>query len=529
MKTRKIGLANYLAYGSGDFLGAGTTALTAAWLLYFYTTFCGLTPIEATFIFAMARVLDAVVSPLMGFLTDNFGTTWLGKRFGRRKFFILLGIPLVFSYSFMWVGEMSYGYYLVTYLIFDVVYTMILVPYETLVPEMTDDFKQKTKFSGARISMAQLSAILAAFLPGILLNHFGKDSAISFFYSSLVFATLCAIVLTLVWFFTWERPRSEWTEAALRAEEEKKNLTFMQSMKRLNVELTSTLRVKIFRQHLGMYLGGYIAQDVFNAVFTYYVVFVLMQSATMASSLMGTMAILQFIAVIGMIPLCIKYGPAPSYRLVVVLFGLSSVSYAVLYYAGLSDVFSLLMLVSAVAGLGRGGINYVPWNTYTYIADVDEVITGQRREGIFAGIMTLTRKASQAGAVMLVGIVMQLSGFVSGQTSQPPAVSHTILMILSFGTVAVLVCGFLVSLRFKLNLQTHSVLREETAKMREAGRPVPEATTAEARATVEMLAGIPYENLWGNNNIGYLNHNKPAAPSLKQAAAMNSNATQRLS
>jgi hypothetical protein len=32
---------------------------------------------------------------------------------------------------------------------------MILVPYETLVPEMTDDFKQKTKFSGARISMAQ--------------------------------------------------------------------------------------------------------------------------------------------------------------------------------------------------------------------------------------------------------------------------------------------------------------------------------------------------------------------------------------
>lgn len=216
---------------------------------------CGLTPVEATFIFAMARVLDAVVSPLMGFLTDNFGSTWLGKRFGRRKFFILLGIPLVFSYTFMWVGGMSYGYYLATYLIFDVVYTMILVPYETLVPEMTDDFKQKTKFSGARISMAQLSAILAAFLPGILLNTFGKDNALSFLYASVVFATLCAIVLTLVWCFTWERPRAEWTEAALRAEQEKKSLTFLQSMKRLNIELTSTLRIKIFRQHLGMYLG----------------------------------------------------------------------------------------------------------------------------------------------------------------------------------------------------------------------------------------------------------------------------------
>ncbi|MDN5449769.1 MAG: MFS transporter, partial [Enterobacterales bacterium] len=294
----------------------------------------------------------------------------------------------------------------------------------------------------------------------------------------------------------------------------KQKLTLLQSLKRLNVELTSTLRIRIFRQHLGMYLGGYIAQDVFNAVFTYYVVFVLMQSATVASSLMGTMAIMQFIAVIGMIPLCIRFGPAPSYRLVVVLFGLSALSYGVLYYAGMNDAMSLLLLISAVAGLGRGGINYVPWNTYTYIADVDEVITGQRREGIFAGIMTLTRKASQACAVMLVGIVMQLSGFVSGQAQQASAVSHTILMILSVGTVCVLCVGFYISLRFKLNLQTHSVLREETIKMREAGHIVPEQITPEAKATVELLAGMPYESLWGNNNIGYLNRDKPAPKAL---------------
>lgn len=92
-----------------------------------------------------------------------------------------------------------------------------------------------------------------------------------------------------------------WSEAALRAEEEKKKLTLGQSINRLFVELSSTLRIKIFRQHLGMYLGGYIAQDVFNAVFTYYVVFVLMQEASMASNLLGTMAIFQFLAVIGMI------------------------------------------------------------------------------------------------------------------------------------------------------------------------------------------------------------------------------------
>ena len=58
--------------------------------------------------------------------------------------------------------------------------------------------------------------------------------------------------------------------------------------------------------------------------------------------------------------------------------------------------------------------------------------------------------------------------------------------------------------------------------MRESGRVMPEAITPQARATVEMLSGMPYESLWGNNNIGYLNRNKPAAPSLQQGAALNS-------
>ena len=517
MKQRKIGIHHYLAYGSGDFLGAGTAVLTAAWLLYFYTSFCGLSPVEATLIFACARVLDAVVSPLMGYLSDNFSNNWFGKRFGRRKFFILLGIPCIFSYIFMWVSGMGFWYYLLTYLLFDVVYTMILVPYETLVPEMTDDFKHKSKFSGARIAMGQLSAILAAFLPGLFLAHFGKENPLSFFYTSVVLACICAVFLTLVYCYTWERPAALKSEAERQLEQSKQALPLGQHLKRLLIELTSTFRIKIFRQHLGLYLGGYIAQDIFNAVFTYYVVFVLMQSAQVASNLMGVMAILQFVAVIGMIPLCIRFGPAPSYRLVVVLFGLSSASFAVVYYAGMSDIYSLLLFISAIAGLGRGGINYIPWNIYTYISDVDEAITAQRREGIFAGMMTMTRKASQAGAVMLVGIVMQLSGFVSGQQIQNPEVSHTILLILSFGTVGVLAMGFIISLKFKLNIHTHQLLQQENKRMHAANRPLSESVTPETRATVEMLTGMQYESLWGNNNIGYLNRHK--APPVKASNA----------
>lgn len=505
MSKRPVRLINYIAYGCGDFLGAGTTALTAAWLLYFYTTFCGLSPIQATTIFAAARVVDAIASPLMGYLSDNFGGTWLGQRFGRRKFFILLGIPAIFSYAAMWVGGMTYAYYLVSYLIFDLVYTMVLVPYETLAPEMSNDFVEKAKFSGARILTAQFSAVVAAFLPGILINHFGKDSPSSFFYAGFIFAFICFIMLLMVYCFTWERSREE-REKSHPVDEVK--LSFAQSMQKLVIELASTFKVKIFRLHLGMYLGGYIAQDVFNAVFTYYVVFVLMQDASVASKIMGVMAILQFVGVSCVIPLCIRFGPAPAYRIVTSIFGIAAICYGLLHLSGANGSIIALYGISCIAGLGRGGINYIPWNIYTYIADVDEAITGLRREGIFAGIMTLTRKASQAGAVMLIGILMQVSGFVSGAKTQTAQVQDTILIVLAIGTVLVLLTGMAISLRFKLNQQTHQLLREETERMKAAGGPQPGLIDKNRREIVEELTGLPYENLWGNNQIGYLKSNQ---------------------
>ncbi|VTN10011.1 melibiose:sodium symporter [Raoultella terrigena] len=66
-------LRHQLAYGGGNLLGSGALAISGAWLLYFYTTFCGLTLIEASLIFSIASIIDAISNPLMGYLTDNFG------------------------------------------------------------------------------------------------------------------------------------------------------------------------------------------------------------------------------------------------------------------------------------------------------------------------------------------------------------------------------------------------------------------------------------------------------------------------
>jgi oligogalacturonide transporter len=99
---RRVGYGVALGYGITDLFGGGAFAIIGTWLLFFYTTYCGLSVIEAGSIFAIARVIDALLSPIMGYITDNFAGTWLGRKFGRRRFFLLLSSPLMFLYALLW-------------------------------------------------------------------------------------------------------------------------------------------------------------------------------------------------------------------------------------------------------------------------------------------------------------------------------------------------------------------------------------------------------------------------------------------
>lgn len=129
---RRVSYGVAIGYGITDLFGGGAFAIIGTWLLFFYTTYCGLSVLEAGSIFAIARVIDAVLSPIMGYITDNFGNTWLGRRFGRRRFFLLLSSPLMFLYALLWLTDMGYWYYLGTYLSIELLSAMVLVPWETL-------------------------------------------------------------------------------------------------------------------------------------------------------------------------------------------------------------------------------------------------------------------------------------------------------------------------------------------------------------------------------------------------------------
>jgi oligogalacturonide transporter len=403
----------------------------------------------------------------------------------------------------MWISGHTYLYYLCTYVFFELVYATVLVPYGTLAPEMTDDFKKLSLFAGVRMLFAQASAILAGILPKMIIDTIGgKDSPDTFLYMGIIFSALFMVVVLVTYLFSWEREGA--AEAAAKAA---KKTSFLRAFGKLYYNVGSTMRIRAFRLHLGMYLGGYISQDIFNAAFTYFVVFALSGSVAIASGMMGSMAFAQLVAVACFIPLILWIQPAPSYRLACGLYILGILGLLWLYHFQPANVALLLYVPVLIAGLGRGGLNFIPWNIYNYIADVDEIVTGERREGIFAGVMIFVRKTTMAAAVMAVGLILQVGGFIAGATTQSPAARMTIVVLMAAGPILLLVMGILISLKFKLTKKTHAVLMREIVRFKQ-GETAPAAP--EDKAIVEDLTGWPYEKLWGKNNVA--RRAEPASP-----------------
>src|SRR4051812_34315960 len=490
MSTRQVRLGHFVAYGSNDFLGAGAMSIITAWILFFYTTYCGLTAAQAGLIFVAARLLDAFFSPVIGYLSDHFHHSRLGRRFGRRRFFILLAIPLLPSFALMWVDGHGFWYYLLTYVFFELVYAMEIIPYETLAAEMSPDYRTKAMFAGARILCGQIANIAALWLPGRIVEHLGgKGSADTFLYLGVIFSVFFVFVALAVYLFTWERSREELASYA-----PPRPGGLGHKLEQLFEDLVATLRIRAFRLHLGMYLGGYISQDLLNPVLSYFIAFALAGTVVTMSGINTWMACAQLLSVVLTIGIALRIHPGPAYRLAVLLFGAGVVGLLALYASGVTDIRGYLAVV-VLAGLGRGALNYIPWSVYNYMPDVDEIVTGRRREGAFAGVMTFVRKLMQSVAIFVVTQILNAAGLVPGTLQQPRSVVTAVLMIMGLGTLGILAFGFFVSLRFRLNRDTHAVLMQEIGRFKSGGQAAPGN-----RAVVEDLTGWKYEDLWGRAN-----------------------------
>ena len=157
-RTPRFSFGHYLAYGSNDFLGAGAMSIIGFWILFFYTTFCGLTRGAGRHHLRRPRACSTRSSRRSSATSPTTSTTPGSARSSAGAGSSSCSpIPLVPSFALMWVEGQSFWYYLITYCFFELVYAMEIIPYETLAAEMSPDYKTKAKFAGARIICGQIA------------------------------------------------------------------------------------------------------------------------------------------------------------------------------------------------------------------------------------------------------------------------------------------------------------------------------------------------------------------------------------
>jgi oligogalacturonide transporter len=483
MSNKQVRLPNMIAYGSGDFFGGGAFTILGLWLMYFYTNIAGLSAAEAGLIVAIGRGLDVFADPIMGYISDN----WRGP-IGRRKFFFVIGAPLVWVFALLWIPGFGFWYYLVGYIAFNFIFSMIQVPYETLAAEMTDSYDIRSKMTGIRMLFSQSSNIVAGFLPAAIMYFFANEKT-----SFIIMGLICSFLFMLPWIFvykfTWERD----IEIS-----KKEHTSLFKEIKFIFINIFSTLRVRAFRLNLLMYIGAFVALDVFGASFAYYFTFILHYDVSSASIVYTCFSIIQVISVPIIAYLCIKIGSVMSYRVSIGCLILSMFSFIIIPIFSPTVSLILFVLIIFVLGFARAGCYFTPWNVYNFIADIDEALTTKRREGTFASTMTESRKLIQALAFAIVGFTLSIFNFKAGASVQSSSALLGINICFIGGTILFCIIGAIASSRFRLTQAKHLVLVSELERLRNGGDL--EDAPVEAINVVEELTGWPHEKTWGRNN-----------------------------
>ena len=143
-------------------------------------------------------------------------------------------------------------------------------------------------------------------------------------------------------------------------------------------------------------------------------------------------------------------------------------------------------------GIARGGTYLIPWNVYNFLPDIDEAYTGVRREGIYAGVMMLTRKFSQALALFIVGLALEAFGFTKGAETQNTAALNGIWWVFLVGPGLLALLAMYGAFRFRLSQPRHQILISELERLRAGGHP--QDASPQTRETIELLTGHPHRN-----------------------------------
>ena len=199
--TEKIG------YALGDAAAGGITwkIMSIAFPLFFTNIF-GLSFADAATLMLIARLFDVVTDPIMGSLADRMQSRWGTYRpfliFGALPFGLVFAL-LLQTPDFDATGKCIYAYTM--YLLMMAIYTLVNVPYGSLLGVMTDDDNEKNQFSSFRMVGAYAMGFITLMIFPYLQKLVGGSSQHQYSMLGIIFGVVAAVLTLACGLMTKER------------------------------------------------------------------------------------------------------------------------------------------------------------------------------------------------------------------------------------------------------------------------------------------------------------------------------------
>jgi len=408
----------------------------------FYTDIIGVNVALMGYILLSVRIFDAITDPAIGYISDRIKTP-----FGRRRpfiaggsFFVSLSMYFLFnppvatsSYSAMWFGGWIYALFFF--------WTLVSVPYESLGPEITFDYNERTSLFGVRDGFLIAGTLAAASSPALVEWLFNLSDSVQgerakFFWIAVIYAPF---VIGFSWWCVLSIKELPPLTVSLP-------LGFMKGIRQMG-------KNRPFVILLIAYTISAIGNNLPATLILFYVEYVL------HSELADFFLLLYFVTGIvflpGWISLSRKIGKKPAWLMSMAV---NTGAFFGVFFLGLGDevIYGVLVFLS---GIGFGATLAIPSAIQADVIDYDEWLTGERREGQYIGLWSISKKLAAA-----VGVGAGLS--ILGAAGYTPNVEQSEQVKLVLRTLYALVpsvcnlIAILIALAYPISSKVHENIRK---------------------------------------------------------------------
>lgn len=452
MQLQRLSKATLFYYSLADLPIAMALFPVLVFIPRFYSKDLGIPVAVVGSVMFVQRVIDLFVDPLMGLVSDR-----TRSRFGRRRPWVAASTPLMMLgiYKLFFPPEGAGALYLFGWgMLLGLSVTMLLIPYYAWGAELSPDYHERSRVSGARAIVGTIGNLSAQLGPAAALFFFaieGQRSILAIVgVTALVLMPICVLITV--------------AKTPDPTVETRSHVPLLPGLK-LMFENKPFLRLVI------AFMIGSVGLNITTPLYAFFVADVLGASAQ-TTIMLAFFYLSGLISVPVWVRLSAKLG---KHRAYVAAFAVIALAHPVYFLLGEGD-FWWMLPVTLATGFASGGFSQLLPNAMKAdVIDLDTLASGENRAALFFSAWSFAQKATASigGALAMFGLALVGFDATLGSQNEPSAMAGLRFLFSTFPSLFFLT-GALIVWNFPITEERHREIRA----MLEAKRRAPGATPA---------------------------------------------------